>query len=72
MKSKKDLKEEFPYDQFPVKIIHKDGKDLKDNKVCYFQCESHAEKYIIKNKFKKKDYQILYKEDLNDNSYFCD
>lgn len=68
----KKIKEEFPYDQFPIKIVHKDGKDKKDTKTCYFQCESHAQKYIEKNKFKKKDYTILYRENLNDNPFFCD
>lgn len=72
MKSSKEPKEEFPYDQFPVKIVHKDGKDLKEIRTCYFQCEAHAQKYILKNKFKKKDYTISYKENLNDDPLFCD
>jgi hypothetical protein len=54
-------KQSFPYDQFPVKIIHKDGKELKDTKTCYFQNENHAQKYITKCKFKKTDYQIFVK-----------
>ena len=58
----KPIKEEFPHgDGFSIKITHKDGKDLKDSKTCYFQCESHAQKYIIRNNFKKKDYTITYK-----------
>lgn len=48
----------FPYDQFPVKIIHKDGKDLKETKICYFQSEHYAQKYITRCKFKKTDYQL--------------
>ena len=59
----KSVKEEFPHSGFPVKVIHKDGKDLKDKKTCYFQCEEHAKKYIERCKFKKKDYTIVFKED---------
>jgi len=59
----KPVKEDFPHSGFPVKIVHKDGKDLKDKKTCYFQCEAHAKKYIERCKFKKKDYTILFKED---------
>jgi hypothetical protein len=57
--AKKEVKEEFPYGKaFPVKISHKDGKDLKDTKHCYFDSEMNAQKYIAKNNFKKKDYTI--------------
>jgi hypothetical protein len=41
----------------------KDGKELKDSKTCYFQTEDHAQKYIARNKFKKKDYTIIYKNE---------
>ncbi len=61
LKIKQDEKQVFPYDQFPVKIIHKDGKELKDTKTCYFQNEVHAQKYINKCNFKKTDYQIYVK-----------
>lgn len=61
MKSKD--KEEFPHSGFPVKLIHKDGKDLKDTKTCYFQSVAHAQKYIERSKFKKKDYKLTCRED---------
>ena len=51
----------FPYEQFPVKIIHKDGKDMSDTKTCYFQSEHYAQKYIVRCKFKKTDYQMFVK-----------
>ena len=54
-------KQSFPYSQFPVKVIHKDGKDLSETKTCYFQNENHAQKYITRCKFKKTDYQIFMK-----------
>lgn len=54
-------KQLFPYSQFPVKIIHKDGKDLCETKTCYFQSEHYAQKYITRCNFKKTDYQIFMK-----------
>jgi len=54
-------KTHFPHTQFPVKVIHKDGKDLQDTKICYFQNEDHAQKYITKCKFKKTEYQMYVK-----------
>jgi hypothetical protein len=53
--------QEFPYEQFPVKVIHKDGKELKDTKTCYFQNQEHANKYIVKCKFSSRDYEIFIK-----------
>ena len=51
----------FPYSMFPVKVIHKDGKDLSETKICYFQSEHYAQKYITRCKFKKTDYQMFMK-----------
>ena len=61
LKIKEDEKQLFPYNQFPVKIIHKDGKDLTETKTCYFQSEHYAQKYITRCNFKKTDYQIFMK-----------
>jgi hypothetical protein len=61
LKIAESSKQEFPYPQFPVKVIHKDGKELKDTKICYFQNENHAQKYITRCKFKKTDYQMFIK-----------
>jgi hypothetical protein len=52
---------EFKFDTFPVIIVHKDGKDLKDTKTCYFDNEVNANKYIQRSKFKKNDYKIYIK-----------
>lgn len=51
----------FPYNLFPVLIVHKDGKNLEDTKKCYFQSLLYAEKYIERCKFGKKDYQLYVK-----------
>lgn len=59
----KPVKEEFPHAGFPVKVVHKDGKELKDKKTCYFQTEDHAKKYIARSNLKKKDYTLTIKED---------
>lgn len=61
----KPVKEEFPYSTLPIKVVHKDGKDLKDKKTCFFQCQEHAQKYIERNKLKKKDYTLTIKDDKN-------
>lgn len=40
---------------FPLTLKHKDGKE---DKVCYFQCQEHLDKYIERYKIKSKDYCI--------------
>lgn len=60
-KKKEESIPEFKYEMFPVIIVHKDGKDLKDTKTCYFDNEVNANKYIKKSNFKKNDYKIYIK-----------
>jgi hypothetical protein len=55
-----DYTEEFPFDQFPWKLIHKDGKETRK---CYFQTEEHRKKHINRYNLKKKDIQLSYKYD---------
>ena len=55
--------EEFPFDQFPWKLVQKEGKDNKDIRKCYFQTEEHRNKHISRYNLKKKDYTISYKYD---------
>ncbi len=61
----KETPQEFPYSMFPFKLIHKEGKDLKDTKTCYFQSQSHVDKYVERCKFKPKDYQLYIKPGTN-------
>ena len=56
---------EFPHAQFPILIMHNDGKEMKDIKRCYFQDMHYAEKYIVKSNFKKTDYQVFVKPGTN-------
>jgi hypothetical protein len=56
------ISEVFPYDQFPFKVIHKDGNE---NKTCYFQCQNHVDKYVERCKFNSKDYQLFIKSGTN-------
>lgn len=37
----------FPYETFPIRLDHLDGKDKK---TCWFQCEDHFIKYITRYK----------------------
>lgn len=52
--------EEFPFDQFPWKLVQKDGKETRN---CYFQTEEHRQKHIDRYKLKKKEIQLSYKYD---------
>jgi hypothetical protein len=52
--------EEFPFDQFPWKLVHKEGKETRN---CYFQTEEHRKKHIERYKLKKNEIQLSYKYD---------
>lgn len=52
--------EEFPYEQFPYKLIYQDGKETRK---CYFQSEEHRQKHIDRYKMKKKDIKLSSKYD---------
>ena len=52
--------EDFPFDQFPWKLIQKDGKEVRK---CYFQTEEHRKKHIDRYNLKKKEIQLSYKYD---------
>jgi hypothetical protein len=62
---KKEQTIEFPHAQFPILIVHNDGKEMKDIRKCYFQNMHYAEKYIVKSNFRKADYQIFVKPGTN-------
>ena len=47
-----DIEEEFPYDEFPWKLIY---KDRTEKRTCYFQCEEHRKKHVTRYKLSKKD-----------------
>jgi hypothetical protein len=55
--------EDFPFDQFPWKLVHKDGKDGKEVRKCYFQSEEHRQKHIERYKLKKNEIKLSYKYD---------
>ena len=43
------------HEAFPLTLSHKDGKD---EKICFFVCKEHLNKYISRYKLNKKDYTI--------------
>jgi hypothetical protein len=47
---------DFPYESFPIKLTHKDGKDKK---TCWFQCVEHYQKYIDRHKLKPNDFEVI-------------
>lgn len=49
----------FPWETFPYKVVHRDGKDLVDVKTCYFECEEHMNKYLTRYGFKKNEYHMF-------------
>jgi hypothetical protein len=53
-----DRTEEFPFDQFPWKLIYKDGNETRK---CYFDSEHNRQKHIDRYKLKKKDIKLSYK-----------
>lgn len=57
--------DEFPFDQFPWKLVHKDGKDGKELRKCYFDSELNRQKHINRYNLKKKDIQLSYKYESN-------
>ena len=53
-----DYNEEFPFDQFPWKLVYTEGKETRK---CYFESENHRQKHIDRYKLKKKDIKLSYK-----------
>ena len=47
-----DKEVEFPYDMFPWKLTY---KDRTEKRTCYFQCEEHRKKHIVRYNLNKKD-----------------
>lgn len=43
------------HETFPLTLVH---KDLNQEKVCYFVCQEHLDKYLSRYKLKKKDYKV--------------
>ena len=61
-----DLEVEYPYDMFPWKLIHNERGEKRS---CYFQCEEHRKKHIVRYNLNKKDIIFMgYKYDWQ--SYF--
>lgn len=47
------------YPGFPIRIQH---MDRNDKKTCWFQCQSHLEKYLNRNNLQSKDYTVEYQD----------
>ena len=52
--------EKFPYQNFPIRLEY---KEIKDKKLCFFECEEHLKKYVDRHKLKLKDLTIQYNSD---------
>lgn len=51
--------EKFPHASFPFRLDLKEGKE---NRVCWFECQEHVNRYLSRHKLKKKDYVLTIKE----------
>ena len=47
---------EFPYSNFPIKLVHPEGKNKK---ICWFQCQDHLDKYLERSKLTPKEYEVF-------------
>lgn len=56
--------EKFPYPNFAFRIDMKEGKD---NRVCWFECEEHVDRFVKRHKLKKKDYTLTINENKESN-----
>jgi len=50
-----DNRPKFPYPTFPFRVEHKDGNDKK---ICWFQTEDHANKYLTRSNLKSNEYKL--------------
>ena len=65
--SKQTLDEEYPFDEYPYKLVYKDREDTRK---CYFQSEQHRTQHIDRYKLKKKDIDFLgYKFEIDTEKY---
>lgn len=47
--------ETFPYEKFPIRLEHKEGKIQK---LCWFECKEHLDKYLNRHNLKKNAVNI--------------
>lgn len=49
----------FPYEKFPFRLEFGEKKNVT---ICWFECEEHLQKYIIRSKLDKKSIKIDYRD----------
>jgi hypothetical protein len=47
--------ETFPYPTFPIRLEY---KDVKEKRVCFFECKEHLDKYLKRHNLKKNTVNI--------------
>lgn len=50
--------EKFPYSTFRYRLELKEGKE---NRVCWFECEEHVDRFLKTQKLKKNSYNLTIK-----------
>lgn len=53
-------KEEFPYEDFPYKLVQTEGKETR---TCYFMNKHHLDKHIERYRLDKRKIKVSYKFD---------
>jgi hypothetical protein len=51
----KTQEELFPHENFTWRL---EINNKKDNKICWFECEYHAKKFISRHNMKKNEYSL--------------
>lgn len=54
------VKEDFPHLGFPYRLEYMEGADKR---ICFFQCENHMEKHLVRHKLNRKTCKISVRED---------
>jgi hypothetical protein len=62
LKVPKDELKKFPYEMFPVRLFHMEGKEFSNLKICSFTDEFYALKYVERMGFKKTEYKMVKKK----------
>lgn len=50
--------EKFPYSTFPYRLELKEGKE---NRVCWFECQEHVDRFLKRQQLKKNSYTLTIK-----------
>ena len=50
----------FPYENYPYRLEFGEGKSAT---ICWFECEAHLQKHIVRYKLKPKEIKVQYRDE---------